>query len=141
MFVFRVRAGCESGKENIVNHYYPDADTYALVDSVSALSSLRIHISFLLYHLAFITEMPREQVWEMYGGFLIEYTMEIGWDELMRTMSPNLKLSKLVCDCLLIWKSGKVWCSVAKEIELLGSSGSIIIEGKYEDEVLAKRVD
>uniref|UniRef100_A0A914WAR1 Heme NO-binding domain-containing protein n=1 Tax=Plectus sambesii TaxID=2011161 RepID=A0A914WAR1_9BILA len=70
------RAGCESGKENIVNHYYPDSDTYALVDSVSALS-----------------KMPREQVWEMYGGFLIEYTMEIGWDELMRTMSPNLKLS------------------------------------------------
>uniref|UniRef100_A0A1I8AUP7 HNOB domain-containing protein n=1 Tax=Steinernema glaseri TaxID=37863 RepID=A0A1I8AUP7_9BILA len=35
--------------------------------------------------------MPREQVWEMYGSFLIEYTMEIGWDELVRTMSPNLK--------------------------------------------------
>uniref|UniRef100_A0A914Y2G8 guanylate cyclase n=1 Tax=Panagrolaimus superbus TaxID=310955 RepID=A0A914Y2G8_9BILA len=27
----------------------------------------------------------------MYGAFLIEYTMEIGWDELLRTMSPNLK--------------------------------------------------
>ncbi|KHJ95634.1 heme NO binding protein [Oesophagostomum dentatum] len=35
--------------------------------------------------------MSREQVWEMYGGFLIEYTMEIGWDELIRSMSPNLK--------------------------------------------------
>ena len=33
------RTGFEMGKENIVNHYYPDADTYALVDSVSALSS------------------------------------------------------------------------------------------------------
>ncbi|VDN25609.1 unnamed protein product [Cylicostephanus goldi] len=35
--------------------------------------------------------MTREQVWEMYGGFLIEYTMEIGWDDLIRSMSPNLK--------------------------------------------------
>ena len=33
------RTGFESGKENIVNHYYPDNDTYALVDSVSALAS------------------------------------------------------------------------------------------------------
>uniref|UniRef100_A0A914C088 guanylate cyclase n=1 Tax=Acrobeloides nanus TaxID=290746 RepID=A0A914C088_9BILA len=68
------RAGFESGKENIVNHYYPDADTYALIDSVSALAKI-----------------PREQVWESYGAFLIEYTMEIGWDELLRTMSPSLK--------------------------------------------------
>uniref|UniRef100_A0A7E4UWW8 guanylate cyclase n=1 Tax=Panagrellus redivivus TaxID=6233 RepID=A0A7E4UWW8_PANRE len=68
------RSGFESGKENIVNHYYPDSDTYALVDSVGALAKI-----------------PREQVWEMYGAFLIEYTMEIGWDELLRAMSPNLK--------------------------------------------------
>uniref|UniRef100_A0A8R1DX16 guanylate cyclase n=1 Tax=Caenorhabditis japonica TaxID=281687 RepID=A0A8R1DX16_CAEJA len=27
----------------------------------------------------------------MYGAFLITYTMEIGWDELIRSMSPNLK--------------------------------------------------
>lgn len=27
----------------------------------------------------------------MYGGFLITYSMEIGWDELVRSMSPNLK--------------------------------------------------
>ncbi|KHJ76682.1 heme NO binding protein [Oesophagostomum dentatum] len=68
------RAGFENGKENIVNHYYSDSDTYLLVDSVAAL-----------------TKMTREQVWEMYGCFLIEYTMEIGWDELIRSMSPNLK--------------------------------------------------
>uniref|UniRef100_A0A0K0E3P7 guanylate cyclase n=2 Tax=Strongyloides stercoralis TaxID=6248 RepID=A0A0K0E3P7_STRER len=69
-----LRTGFESGKENIVNHYYPDSDTYALVDSVAALA-----------------KMSREQVWEMYGAFLIEYTMEIGWDELLRTLSPDLK--------------------------------------------------
>ncbi|CAJ0598531.1 unnamed protein product [Cylicocyclus nassatus] len=68
------RAGFESGKENIVNHYYSDSDTYVLVDAVSV-----------------IAKMTREQVWEMYGGFLIEYTMEIGWDDLIRSMSPNLK--------------------------------------------------
>ncbi|VDM80774.1 unnamed protein product, partial [Strongylus vulgaris] len=68
------RAGFENGKENIVNHYYSDSDTYLLVDSVAAL-----------------TKMTREQVWELYGSFLIEYTMEIGWDELIRSMSPNLK--------------------------------------------------
>ncbi|EYC06642.1 hypothetical protein Y032_0074g814 [Ancylostoma ceylanicum] len=68
------RSGFETGKENIINHYYSDADTYLLVDSVAAL-----------------TKMTREQVWEMYGCFLIEYTMEIGWDELVRSMSPDLK--------------------------------------------------
>ncbi|VDL69258.1 unnamed protein product [Nippostrongylus brasiliensis] len=68
------RAGFESGKENIVNHYYSDSDTYILVDAVSVTA-----------------KMTREQVWEMYGGFLIEYTMEIGWDDLIRSMSPNLK--------------------------------------------------
>ncbi|GMR37180.1 hypothetical protein PMAYCL1PPCAC_07375, partial [Pristionchus mayeri] len=68
------RAGFEAGKENIVNHYYADSDTYLLVDAVSVIS-----------------KMPREQVWEMYGSFLIEYTMEIGWDDLIRSMSPDLK--------------------------------------------------
>ncbi|CAJ0596903.1 unnamed protein product [Cylicocyclus nassatus] len=71
---YRNRAGFESGKENIINHYYSDSDTYLLVDSVAVLA-----------------KMTREQVWEMYGSFLIEYTMEIGWDELIRSMSPNLK--------------------------------------------------
>ncbi|KAK6764355.1 hypothetical protein RB195_024615 [Necator americanus] len=74
MNVYRQRAGFESGKENIVNHYYSDSDTYVLVDAVSV-----------------IAKMTREQVWEMYGGFLIEYSMEIGWDDLIRSMSPNLK--------------------------------------------------
>ncbi|CAI4229274.1 unnamed protein product [Auanema sp. JU1783] len=69
-----VRAGFEAGKENIVNHYYSDSDTYLLIDAVSVVS-----------------KMPKEQVWEMYGAFLIEYTMEIGWDDLIRSMSPNLK--------------------------------------------------
>uniref|UniRef100_A0A183BS17 guanylate cyclase n=1 Tax=Globodera pallida TaxID=36090 RepID=A0A183BS17_GLOPA len=68
------KAGFESGKENIVNHHYPDSDTYAIVESVSALA-----------------KMSREELWEMYGAFLAKYTMEIGWDQLIRTMSPDLK--------------------------------------------------
>ncbi|CAI2354856.1 unnamed protein product [Caenorhabditis sp. 36 PRJEB53466] len=68
------RSGFESGKENIVNHYYSDTDTYVLVDSVSI-----------------VLKVSKDQVWEMYGGFLITYSMEIGWDELVRSMSPNLK--------------------------------------------------
>ncbi|CAP26995.2 Protein CBR-GCY-34 [Caenorhabditis briggsae] len=68
------RSGFENGKENIVNHYYSDTDTYVLVDSVSI-----------------VLKVTKDQVWEMYGGFLITYSMEIGWDELVRSMSPNLK--------------------------------------------------
>lgn len=36
---FRQRAGFDAGKENIVNHYYSDADTYLLIDAVSVISS------------------------------------------------------------------------------------------------------
>ncbi|EGT60305.1 hypothetical protein CAEBREN_28377 [Caenorhabditis brenneri] len=68
------KAGFENGKENIVNHYYSDTDTYVLVDSVSL-----------------VIKVTKDQVWEMYGAFLITYSMEIGWDELVRSMSPNLK--------------------------------------------------
>ena len=37
-------------------------------------------------------EMTREEVWENCGAFLITYTMETGWDDLIRSMSPNLKV-------------------------------------------------
>ena len=37
--VSRERAGFEAGKENIINHYYSDQDTYTLVDAVSVLLS------------------------------------------------------------------------------------------------------
>uniref|UniRef100_A0A1I8BN61 guanylate cyclase n=1 Tax=Meloidogyne hapla TaxID=6305 RepID=A0A1I8BN61_MELHA len=69
------KAGFESGKENVINHHYPDSDTYAIVDSVSNLAKI-----------------PREEIWEMYGGFLVEYTMETGWDQMLRAMSQNLKV-------------------------------------------------
>ncbi|PAV60032.1 hypothetical protein WR25_18061 [Diploscapter pachys] len=68
------RSGFENGKESIVNHYYSDQDTYILVDAAST-----------------VCKMTREEVWENCGAFLITYTMETGWDDLIRSMSPNLK--------------------------------------------------
>ena len=49
----------------------------------------------MIFALKMSLELNREQVWEMYGQFLITYSMEIGWDELVRSMSPNLKAAKI----------------------------------------------
>uniref|UniRef100_A0A183U045 HNOB domain-containing protein n=1 Tax=Toxocara canis TaxID=6265 RepID=A0A183U045_TOXCA len=70
----RSRAGFENGKENIIHHYYDDSETYAIVESISAIANMRL-----------------EQVWEVFGGFFIEYAMEVGWNDVLHTMSPNLK--------------------------------------------------
>ncbi|CAK5049119.1 unnamed protein product [Meloidogyne enterolobii] len=35
--------------------------------------------------------IPVEEVWEAYGGFLIQFTMETGWNELLRALSPDLE--------------------------------------------------
>ncbi|ETN77381.1 heme NO binding associated [Necator americanus] len=45
------RAGFESGKENIVNHYYSDSDTYVLVDAVSviAISTMKIFHNLMIF--------------------------------------------------------------------------------------------
>lgn len=74
----------------MVNHYYADSDTYAIVDAVSNLASecCRAEKS------APIAEITREDVWEMYGVQLITYTMELGWDEMIRYLSPDLKASQ-----------------------------------------------
>ena len=37
--------------------------------------------------------MPVEEVWEAYGGFLMQYTMETGWDELLRAIAPDLQVN------------------------------------------------
>ena len=36
--------------------------------------------------------IPVEEVWEAYGGFLIQFTMETGWNELLRALSPDLEV-------------------------------------------------
>ena len=38
-----------------------------------------------------VSGIPVEEVWEAYGGFLIQFTMETGWDELLRAMSSDLE--------------------------------------------------
>ncbi|VDN60530.1 unnamed protein product [Dracunculus medinensis] len=58
------RAGFSITDENIVNLYYSDSSTFAIVDAI---------------------------LWEMYGKFHIEYIIEIGWEELVQTISPDLR--------------------------------------------------
>ncbi|KAF8371914.1 hypothetical protein PRIPAC_78343, partial [Pristionchus pacificus] len=53
------RSGFEAGKENIVNHYYKDSDTYLLVDSVSGqmmMLSSNKHIIYLCS--PYVTNIP-----------------------------------------------------------------------------------
>jgi hypothetical protein len=35
-------------------------------------------------------------VWEAYGGFLIQFTLETGWDELLRAMAQDLEVHQLI---------------------------------------------
>lgn len=69
------RAGFECGKENVINHHYADEDTYAIVDSICVMAKI-----------------PREEVWEMYGTYFVEYTMTNGWEVMLRSMSSGLKV-------------------------------------------------
>ncbi|KAK0399842.1 hypothetical protein QR680_003242 [Steinernema hermaphroditum] len=64
----------EEGTESEINHYYSDDETMKIVNAM-----------------ANIIGIPVEEVWEAYGGFLIQFTMETGWDELLRAMAPDLQ--------------------------------------------------
>ncbi|KHN85405.1 Soluble guanylate cyclase gcy-35 [Toxocara canis] len=57
-----------------IAHYYKDEETMRLVQAV-----------------ANVIGIPVEEVWEAYGSFLIHFTMETGWDELLRVMARNLE--------------------------------------------------
>ncbi|KAI1724170.1 adenylate and guanylate cyclase catalytic domain-containing protein [Ditylenchus destructor] len=67
-------SGFEEGDENEINRFYPDEETFRLIEAISSTIGMSI-----------------EEVWEAYGGFLIQYTMETGWDEMLRAMSPDLE--------------------------------------------------
>lgn len=43
--------------------------------------------------------MTKEEVWEMYGKFFVEYTLNNGWEEMLRCMSPNLLVSNYLFYC------------------------------------------
>uniref|UniRef100_A0A8R1DFX4 guanylate cyclase n=1 Tax=Caenorhabditis japonica TaxID=281687 RepID=A0A8R1DFX4_CAEJA len=64
----------ELGTESEIAHYYNDDETLRLVNAM-----------------ANVIGIPIEEVWEAYGGFLIQFTMETGWDELLRAMAPDLE--------------------------------------------------
>ncbi|PAV58054.1 hypothetical protein WR25_18817 [Diploscapter pachys] len=64
----------EIGTESEIAHYYNDDETMRLVGAM-----------------ANVIGIPIEEVWEAYGGFLIQFTMETGWDELLRAMAPDLE--------------------------------------------------
>ncbi|CAD5228978.1 unnamed protein product [Bursaphelenchus okinawaensis] len=64
----------EDGTEREINKNYKDEDTFRLVAAMGSVIGI-----------------PIEEVWEAYGGFLIQFTMETGWDELLRAMSPDLE--------------------------------------------------
>ncbi|CAD5213660.1 unnamed protein product [Bursaphelenchus xylophilus] len=69
-----INAGLEYGKEAIVGHYYTDTETNLLVDSVCHAIG-----------------MQNESLWEEYGHFLVHFLLEIGWDELLSCVAPDLK--------------------------------------------------
>uniref|UniRef100_A0A914WSB0 Heme NO-binding domain-containing protein n=1 Tax=Plectus sambesii TaxID=2011161 RepID=A0A914WSB0_9BILA len=64
----------EEGTECEISHYYKDEDTMRIVNAM-----------------ANIIGVPVEEVWEAYGGFLIQFTLETGWDELLRAMAQDLE--------------------------------------------------
>uniref|UniRef100_A0A914WTZ5 Heme NO-binding domain-containing protein n=1 Tax=Plectus sambesii TaxID=2011161 RepID=A0A914WTZ5_9BILA len=62
------------GTENEVNHYYDDQESMRLISAI-----------------ANIVELTVDEVWEEYGRFLIIFTMETGWNELLRAMAFDLQ--------------------------------------------------
>uniref|UniRef100_A0A914H1A6 guanylate cyclase n=1 Tax=Globodera rostochiensis TaxID=31243 RepID=A0A914H1A6_GLORO len=64
----------EEGTENEISKYYKDEESFRLVSAMGSVIGI-----------------PVEEVWEAYGGFLIQFTMETGWDELLRALSPDLE--------------------------------------------------
>ncbi|KAH7728103.1 GCY-35 protein [Aphelenchoides avenae] len=64
----------EEGTESIINKCYRDEETFRLIAAFSSVIGI-----------------PMDDAWEAYGGFLIQFTMETGWDELLRVISPDLE--------------------------------------------------
>ncbi|MFH4983594.1 hypothetical protein AB6A40_010303 [Gnathostoma spinigerum] len=67
-------AGFKEGTESEISHYYKDEETLRLANAMATVIGI-----------------PVEDVWEAYGGFLIQYTMESGWDELLRSLAFDLE--------------------------------------------------
>ncbi|VDL76516.1 unnamed protein product [Nippostrongylus brasiliensis] len=73
----------ELGTESEVAHYYSDEETLRLATSMANTIGGSISCP--------VQGIPLEEVWEAYGNFLIEYTMESGWSELLCALGYDLK--------------------------------------------------
>lgn len=49
--------------------------------------------------------MTREEVWEAFGVYFVEWIMDQGWDEMLRCLSPDLRVG------FFVEKSVFKWCS------------------------------
>ncbi|KAI6240430.1 Soluble guanylate cyclase gcy-35 [Aphelenchoides fujianensis] len=67
-------ADFDEGAERDENRTYRDEETFRLVEAIARAIGVSM-----------------EEAWEMYGSFLIQYTMETGWDELLRAMAVDLE--------------------------------------------------
>jgi len=75
---YREIAKFEEGTESEIGKYYRDEESFRLVSAMGSVIGI-----------------PVEEVWEAYGGFLIQFTMETGWNELLRALSPDLEVNKI----------------------------------------------
>lgn len=86
----------EEGTESEIAHYYNDVETMRLVNSMANIIGSRITLFYATISRthSFVPNsgIPVEEVWEAYGGFLIQFTMETGWDELLRAMASDLEV-------------------------------------------------
>ncbi|VDN56740.1 unnamed protein product [Dracunculus medinensis] len=64
----------KEGDECYIQHYYDDEETFRLAGAVATVIGSTV-----------------DEVWEAYGGFLIHYTMQTGWDDLLRAMASTLE--------------------------------------------------
>ncbi|VDN19454.1 unnamed protein product [Gongylonema pulchrum] len=67
------RASFQKGSEAIENHQYRDDDTFALIAAAVAL-----------------TGMASDDLWEQFGAFFVEFVCTQGWEDLLRSMSPDI---------------------------------------------------
>jgi hypothetical protein len=70
-------------KDVDMNKSYPDYETNHLIEVVAKMS-----------------ERTVPDQWEAYGAYLIEYTMMMGWDELLRSLSGNLRVRAVRTMCV-----------------------------------------
>uniref|UniRef100_A0A915CU54 guanylate cyclase n=1 Tax=Ditylenchus dipsaci TaxID=166011 RepID=A0A915CU54_9BILA len=65
-------ADFEEGLENEMLKNYTDEETFRLIKAMAE-----------------VVEISIDEVWEALGGFFIQFTMETGWNEILRALSPS----------------------------------------------------